>query len=231
MYKELTPLVIPGVRTIDLDIWAQKWITKHGGVPAFLGYGPKKNPFPAALCISINEEVIHGIPSKRVIEEGDLVSIDSGIILNGFVSDKSVTIEAGKVSPEAHKLNEVTHECLIKAVEAAKAGDRLLSIAYAVENCVKPFGYSIVYQFCGHGVGFDVHEDPQISNTTHISGPNPRMREGMVLAIEPMINIGVPEIVILEDGWTVVTEDRKLSAHWENTVAIFSDHTEVLTEI
>ncbi|MDR0409206.1 MAG: type I methionyl aminopeptidase [Spirochaetaceae bacterium] len=229
MYKEMTPLVLPGVATIELERWAQRWIKERGGTPAFMGYGPRDNPFPAALCISINEEVIHGIPSKRKIREGDLVSIDSGIKLNGYFSDKSVTIEAGKVSEDFHALNVVTRECLYKGIAAARAGERLFSIGRAVEAHARAAGYGIVHQFCGHGVGLEVHEDPPVSNCPKDS-PNPRLREGMVLAIEPMINLGTGEIEILEDGWTVVTSDGKASAHWEHTIAIFSDHTEILTE-
>jgi methionyl aminopeptidase len=229
MYKEMIPQVKPGVETIELDRWAQRWIKMCGGKPAFLGYGPRKNPFPAALCISINEQVIHGIPSKRKICEGDLVSIDSGIDLGGYISDKSVTIEAGKVSAAFHKLNAVTRECLYKGIEAAKAGDRLFTIGRAVEARASAEGYGIVHQFCGHGVGLEVHEEPSISNCPS-GGPNPRLREGMVLAIEPMINLGTGEVEILADDWTVVTADGKASAHWEHTIAIFSDHTEILTE-
>jgi methionyl aminopeptidase len=229
MFKELAPQVVPGVQTITLDLWAQKWIKGHGGTPAFLGYGDKHNPFPAALCISINEEVIHGIPSKRKINAGDLVSIDSGINLNGFISDKSVTYEAGKVSDAHHTLNTVTRECLYKGIAAAKAGERLFCIGRAIEAYARSYGFGVVHQFCGHGVGLDVHEDPPVSNCPH-DGPNPRLREGRVLAIEPMINIGTGDIEILDDNWTVVSADGKCSAHWEHTIAIFSDHTEILTE-
>jgi methionyl aminopeptidase len=228
MYKELIPQVVPGVRTIELDRWAQDWIKKNGGRPAFLGYGPRDNPFPGALCISINNEVIHGIPSRRKILEGDLVSLDSGIELGGFISDRAVTVEAGRVSQAAHALNLVTRECLYKGIAAARAGDRLLQIARAVHGHAQSHGYGVVRQFCGHGVGLDVHEDPQVPNYPH--GPNPRMSGGFVIAIEPMINLGTGDVEILEDGWTVVTADDKLSAHWEHTVAIFQDHTEILTE-
>ncbi|MDR0527549.1 MAG: type I methionyl aminopeptidase [Spirochaetaceae bacterium] len=229
MFKELVPLVKPGIETIALDKWAQNWISKAGGKPAFLGYGPSENPFPAALCISVNEEVIHGIPSKRKLKSGDLVGIDAGITYNGFVSDKAVTLEVEQVSPEAHRLNIVTKECLYKAVAAAKAGGRIHQIGHAVSNHAKAAGFGVVREFCGHGVGFEIHEDPQVSNTAH-DGPNPRMREGMVLAIEPMLTMGDSAIEILNDSWTVVTRDAKPSAHWEHTIAIFSDHTEILTE-
>jgi methionyl aminopeptidase len=228
MYKALLPLVLPGVETLELDRWTQNWIKKAGGRPAFLGYGPKGNPYPAALCISINHEVIHGIPSKRKIVEGDLVSLDCGIDLGGFISDQAVTVEAGKVKEAAHKLNLTTKECLYKGIEAAKAGSRLLQIARAVHGHASSQGYGVVHQFCGHGVGFNLHEDPPVSN--HPRGPNPRMLGGLVIAIEPMINQGTGDVEVLKDGWTVVTADRGLSAHWEHTVALFNDHTEILTE-
>ncbi|MDR1177681.1 MAG: type I methionyl aminopeptidase [Spirochaetaceae bacterium] len=228
MYKELVPLIKPGVATIELDLWAQDWIKKAGGKPAFLGYGSPKNPFPAALCISINEEVIHGIPSKRRIAEGDLVSIDSGINLDGYISDQAFTVEVGKVSGEAHRLNTVTRECLYRGIEAAKAGNRILQISRAIYGHARDSLYGVVHQFCGHGVGLELHEDPQVPNYAH--GPNPRMTEGFVIAIEPMINLGTGDVEILDDEWTVVTADRKLSAHWEHTIAIFKDRTEILTE-
>jgi methionyl aminopeptidase len=229
MYKEIAPLVKSGVQTIELDMWAQNWIKKGGGKPAFLGYGPRKNPFPGALCISINEEVIHGIPSKRKLRDGDLVCIDSGIILDGYVSDKTVSYEIGKVSDEVHHLNVVTRECLYKGIAAAKAGERLHAIGRAVEGHASAHKFGVVWQFCGHGVGLDVHEDPSVSNCPG-DGPNPRMRGGMVLAIEPMLNLGTGDVEIAEDDWTVLTADRKCSAHWEHTIAIFDDHTEILTE-
>ncbi|GHV73746.1 methionine aminopeptidase [Spirochaetia bacterium] len=228
MYKELLPLVKVGVETLEIDRWVRAWIKKVGGKPVFLGYGPKKNPFPAAICISINEEVIHGIPSKRKLANGDLVSLDCGINLEGFISDQAVTVEVGKVSEAAHALNVATRECLYKGIAAVKAGDRLLQIARAVQGHAVERGYGVVEDFCGHGVGLALHEDPQVPNYPH--GPNPRMGGGMVIAIEPMINQGTGDVEILEDGWTVVTADGKLSSHWEHTIAIFSDHTEILTE-
>jgi methionyl aminopeptidase len=228
MYRELIPMVNPGIETIELDKWAQAWIKKAGGTPAFLGYGPKKNPFPGALCISINNEVIHGIPSKRKIAEGDLVSIDSGIILDGYVSDQAITVEAGRVGEAARKLNAATRESLHRGIAAVKAGDRLLQIARAVSGYAESFGYGVVHQYCGHGVGFDLHEDPAVPNNPR--GSNPRMVGGLVIAIEPMINEGVAEVEVEENGWTVVTADDKLSAHWEHTVAVFKDRTEMLTD-
>lgn len=227
MFKELTPLVVPGIETRELDQWVQNWIKKAGGKPAFLHYGDDENPFPAALCVSINEEVIHGIPSKRKILSGDLVSLDCGINLGGYFSDMAVTVEVGQVSEDAKRLNRITKECLDKALEQAVYGNRVLQIARAVYNHATSHGYGVVHQYCGHGLGFSPHEDPQVPNNPR--GPNPRMMEGLVIAIEPMINLGTAEVDVLDDGWTVVTADRKISCHWEHTVAIFQDHTEILT--
>jgi methionyl aminopeptidase len=230
MYRDLIPLVKPGVQTIEIDMWVRDWIKKAGGKPVFLGYVVKKSqgPYPAAICISINEEVIHGIPSKRRIREGDLISLDCGIDLGGFISDQAVSIEADKASDEVHNLNKVTMECLYKGIGAVKAGDRLLQISRAVENHAKSFGYGIVQEYCGHGTGLSLHEDPQVPNYPH--GPNPKINNGMVIAIEPMINTGSCDIEVLDDEWTVVTADKKISAHWEHTVAVFNGKTEILTE-
>jgi methionyl aminopeptidase len=228
MYRELIPLVKPGVQTIEIDQWVQSWIKKAGGRPVFLGYTLKKKPYPAAICISINEEVIHGIPSKRRIREGDLVSLDCGIDLGGFISDQAVSIEAGKTGEAVKKINKITNEALYRGISAAKAGDRLLQISRAVEGYVKPFGYGIVKEYCGHGVGIALHEDPQVPNTPH--GPNPKISNGMVIAIEPMINTGTSNVEVLDDEWTIVTADSKVSAHWEHTIAIFNGKTEILTE-
>ncbi|MCL2601912.1 MAG: type I methionyl aminopeptidase [Treponema sp.] len=228
MYRELIPLVKPGVKTIEIDKWVQNWIQKAGGRPAFLGVGPKNNPFPAAICISINNEVIHGIPSKRKIAASDLVSLDCGIDLGGYISDQAITLAMGGASAEARRLCAVTRECLYAGIRAAKSGDRLLQIARAVQGHALQAGFGVVHQFCGHGVGLDLHEDPQVSNIPR--GPNPKLLAGMVLALEPMINMGTGEVEILEDGWTVATADDSLSAHWEHTIAILRDRTEILTE-
>jgi methionyl aminopeptidase len=228
MYRELIPLVKPGVETIEIDRWVQDWIKKAGGRSPFLGVGSKKNPYPAAICISINNEVIHGIPSKRKIADGDLVSLDCGIDLGGFISDQAITLEAGKVSSEAHRLSTITRECLYAGIRAARAGERLLQIARAVHGHAVAAGYGVVHQFCGHGVGLELHENPQVTNIPR--GPNPKLSGGMVLALEPMINAGTGDVEILEDGWTVVTADDRLSAHWEHTIAIYPDRTEILTE-
>jgi methionyl aminopeptidase len=228
MFREILPLVKTGVQTIELDRWVRKWIKQAGGQPAFLGYGSKQNPFPGAICISINEEVIHGIPGKRRIVEGDLVSLDCGINLGGYISDQAITVEVGKVEEEFHRLNVATRECLALGLGAVKRGDRLLQIARAVYGHASSLGYGVVRDFCGHGVGLEVHEDPSVPNYPH--GPNPKMTTGLVIAIEPMINLGTGDVKILNDGWTVVTADRRRSSHWEHTVAILPDRTEVLTE-
>jgi methionyl aminopeptidase len=228
MYRELIPLVKPGIQTIDIDYWVRDWVKKAGGKPIFLGYKIKKKIFPASICISINDEVIHGIPSKRRIREGDLVSLDCGIDLDGFISDQAISIEAGRVSEAVKKLNTVTKECLYKGIDAVKAGDRLLQISRAVETHAKANGYGIVREYCGHGTGLALHEDPQVPNYPH--GPNPRMNNGMVFAIEPMINMGSHEIEILEDDWTIVTSDEQVSSHWEHTVVVFNGKTEILTD-
>jgi methionyl aminopeptidase len=228
MYRELVPLVKSGVETIELDRWTRNWIKKAGGKPAFLGYGSSGNPFPAALCVSINNEVIHGIPSRRKIRDGDLVSLDCGIELGGFVSDQALSVEVGRTSKKVHDLNVTTRECLYRGIAAVKAGDRLLQIARAVQAHAKTRGYGVVHEYCGHGVGLALHEDPQVPNHPH--GPNPRLNNGMVLAIEPMVNMGSGDVEILEDGWTVVSADDSVSAHWEHTVAIFHDSVEILTD-
>ena len=228
MYRELIPLVKPGVQTIEIDRWVRNWIRRAGGKPVFLGYGDPKNPFPAAVCVSINDEVIHGIPDKYRIREGDLVGLDCGIDLGGYISDQAVSVEAGRVSRETHQLNVTTMECLYRGIAAIKAGDRLLQISRAVEGHAKARGFGVVREYCGHGVGFSLHEDPQVPNYPH--GPNPRLSNGMVFAIEPMINAGTGDVDLAEDGWTVLTGDGKVSAHWEHTVAILGGAVEILTD-
>lgn len=229
MFKELEPLVVVGVQTAELDAWVQDWIKKTGGKPAFLGYGDKSNPFPAALCVSINDEVIHGIPSSRRIEYGDLVSLDCGINLDGYFSDMAITVAVGDVAEPYRRLNERTRECLYKGIEAVKAGNRIHDVSRAVMEHATAAGYGIVTSFCGHGVGLAPHEDPQVPNVPH--GPNPRLQNGLVFAIEPMINEGTGEVELLEDDWTVVTADSKRSAHWEHTVAVVDGKCEVLTAL
>jgi len=230
MYRELVPLVKPGIETIEIDKWVRNWIKKAGGIPVFLGYRQPKNsvPYPAAICVSINDEVIHGIPSKRKIREGDLVGLDCGIDLGGFISDQAISVEAGRAPKDVHDLNVCTRECLYRGIAAVKAGDRLLQISRAVEGHAKARGYGVVRDYCGHGVGFSLHEDPQVPNYPH--GPNPRLNNGMVFAIEPMISLGSGAVEVMEDQWTVVTSDDTVCSHWEHTVALFNDKVEILTD-
>jgi methionyl aminopeptidase len=225
LFRELIPLVRIGARTKDLDRFTHDFIVKSGARPAFLGY----QGYPASLCVSVNEEVIHGIPGERVIRDGDLVGIDCGIDLAGFFSDAAVTVSVGKVSDEARALVAVTRECLGLGLAQARAGNRIQHISRAVFERAQAAGYGVVHQYCGHGVGFSPHEDPSVPNYIG-PGPNPRLIPGMVLAIEPMVNLGRAEVDVLSDDWTVVTRDRKLSAHFEHTVAVLDGRTEVLTE-
>ncbi len=223
-FKELKKIVVEGIATEELDRFAKDYIESHGGKPAFLGY----MNYPATLCVSINEEVIHGIPGKRKLKEGDIVSLDLGINLKGYYSDAAITLPVGKVSEKKKNLVRVTEEALYKGIEAAKLGNRVSDISIAVFNHAKKYNFGVVRQYCGHGVGFAPHEDPQVPNYPN-TGPNPRLKEGLVIAIEPMINEGTWEVVVLEDGWTVVTADGKPSAHFEHTIAITSNGPEILT--
>lgn len=226
MFNFIIPQVKVGMSTKELDDIAVKFIKQHGGTPAWY-----HEDFPGALCISINEQVIHGIPSKKkIIKDGDIVSIDAGIDLNGYISDSCHSVLVGNVKPEVKKLDEVTIECLKAGIAACKVGNRISDISNAVYNIAEKHGYGVVYDYCGHGVGLEVHEDPNIPNCPS-HGPNPRIQAGMVVAIEPMINLGVPEVYTEKDGWTVITEDHKPSAHEEHTVAVFDDHTEILTDL
>jgi methionyl aminopeptidase len=216
--------VSPGMTTRQLDRIAQTEITAFGGRPAFLGY----QGFPGALCTSVNEQVIHGIPGDRVLTEGDVVSIDCGIEYNGFYSDSAITVPVGTISRDVADLLDATRRSLEEGIAAAVAGNRVNDISRAVYRHVTPRNYGVVRPYCGHGVGLDLHEDPQIPNYVG-RGPNPRLKPGMVIAIEPMVNLGGDDVDVLDDDWTVVTSDRSVSAHFEHTVAIFRDHTEVLT--
>ena len=227
MFKFVIPQVKAGMSTKDVDDLCKHFIVSHGGKPAWY-----KENFPGAACISVNEEVIHGIPSKKkIIQDGDLVSLDVGINLDGYISDSSHTVLVGNVKPELKKLDDVTLQCLQAGIAACKPGNRIGDIAHAVQEIAEKHGYGIVYEYCGHGVGLDVHEDPSIPNTLDALDSNPRIQAGMVLAIEPMINLGTADVRVLDDGWTVVTADGKPSAHEEHTVAVFRDHTEILTAL
>jgi methionyl aminopeptidase len=208
-----------------LDAEARTFIDGLGGRPAFLGY----HGFPAALCTSVNDQVIHGIPNGRRLRSGDVLGIDCGIEYNGYYSDAAFSVALGTVAPEVRKLMEVTRECLYRGIEAARVGNRIKDISRAVYSHAKEHGYGVVRQYCGHGVGLDIHEEPQVPNYVG-RGNNPRLKPGMVLAIEPMINLGTDDVEVLDDDWTVVTADGSVSAHFEHSVAILDDRTEVLTD-
>lgn len=222
--KELEKAIRPGVTTAELDSLAEGFIRRHGAKPAFKGlYG-----FPASICTSINEQVVHGIPGRRKLKEGEIISIDVGAEVNGFFGDGAATFPVGKISQEAARLLRVTQESLYKGIEKAVVGNRLSDISHAVQTHVESHGYSVVRDFVGHGIGAKMHEDPQIPNFGP-PGRGPRLEEGMTLAIEPMVNQGTHEVRILQDNWTVVTKDGKLSAHFEHTVVVRDGAAEILT--
>jgi methionyl aminopeptidase len=221
---ELKAMVRPGVTTEELDAFAEAQVLAAGAAPAFKGY----HSYPATICASVNEQVVHGIPSRTKLVEGDLLSIDMGAKLEGFYGDSAVTVPVGRVSPEAEKLLRVTEESLFRGIEAVKAGARVSDIGAAVQAHVEANGFSVVREFVGHGIGTSLHEEPQIANYGP-AGRGPRLAEGMVLAIEPMVNIGKPAVKVLADGWTAVTRDASLSAHFEHTVVVTRDGCEILT--
>lgn len=226
LFRFVIPQVKVGMSTKEIDDLCVKFIKGVGGKPAWY-----REDFPGAACISVNNEVIHGIPSrKRIIRDGDIVSLDIGIDLGGYISDSTHTVMVGNVRPEIRRLVKATRESLAAGIHACVAGNRIKDISKAVYGVAgEKYGYGVVYDFCGHGVGLDVHEDPSVPNVVE-GGPNPRIQPGMVLAIEPMINLGTADVDVAADGWTVLTGDGKCSAHEEHTVAVFADHTEVLTE-
>jgi methionyl aminopeptidase len=222
---ELASKVAPGVTTSDLDELAEKMIAAAGATPAFKGY----HGYPATICASINEEVIHGIPSRRrVLQEGDILSIDVGASLGGYFGDSAITVPVGRVTEEAASLLRVTEEALFKAIEQARPGSRVSDIGSAVQRHVEAHGFSVVREFVGHGIGQRMHEEPQVPNYGE-PGHGPRLAEGMVLAIEPMVNAGSAAVKVLSDGWTAVTRDKSLSAHFEHTVAVTGEGPWILT--
>ncbi len=220
----LRDVVRPGVTTGELDRFAEEYIVRHGGRPAFKGY----LGYPATLCASVNEVVVHGIPSGRALKEGDIIGLDLGAVVDGYFGDAAITVAVGEVSPEVRKLMEVTEACLYKAIEKAVAGNRVSDISNAVQTLAEGNWFSVVREFVGHGIGRNLHEDPQVPNFGP-PGQGPRLKPGVTIAIEPMINMGVSQTVVLEDGWTAVTMDRKPSAHFEHTVAVTDDGPEILT--
>jgi methionyl aminopeptidase len=222
---ELKKLVAPGLTTGEIDRIAEDLIAKKGAVPAFKGY----HGYPCVICISINEEVVHGIPSpKRALRDGDIVGLDFGVVYKGYFGDSAYTVPVGKVSEEAQRLMDATRESLERGIAQCLPGKRVGDIGAAVQGHVEPKGYSVVRDFVGHGIGKKLHEDPQIPNFGN-AGSGVRLRAGMVVAIEPMVNAGGPEVKVLEDGWTAVTVDGRLSAHFEHTIAITDDGPDVLT--
>lgn len=214
----------PGVTTLELDRMAEKYIRSQGAIPAFKGY----NGFPATLCTSVNEQVVHGIPGLRILESGDIISIDCGALKDGYFGDAAVTLSVGEVSPDLRKLLKVTEESLMLGIAQVKIGNRLYDVSNAVQTHVEANGFSVVRDYVGHGIGKAMHEDPQIPNFGK-PGRGPRLEVGMALAIEPMVNMGTYEVQTLKDRWTVVTKDKRPSAHFEHTVAITENGLEILT--
>lgn len=230
VHKELREVLKPGISTLELDRLAEARIRKAGALPTFKGYYAGKNKaFPATLCVSINEEVVHGIPSAtRILKEGDIIAIDCGATLDGYVGDSAQTLCVGTVSDEVRLLVERTRESLYKGIGECFPEKRIGDIGFAVETYAKSFGYGVVEDYCGHGVGRRLHEEPQVPNFG-IPNSGKRLKSGWVIAIEPMVNLGTKDTVELDDEWTVVTADRKASAHWEHTIAITDDGPLILT--
>ena len=223
-HGEVAKLVKPGIKTKDLDKIAEEFISDHGAKASFKGY----NGFPATLCISTNEVVVHGFPSEYELKDGDIISIDCGVFYKGFHSDSAYTYPVGEISTETLSLLKATKESLYKGIEEAKFGNRIGDVAFAVQNYVENKGYTVVRELVGHGLGRSLHEGPEVPNYGK-RGRGPKLNEGLVIAIEPMVNLGVRNIVQENDGWTIRTRDRKPSAHYEHTIAIFKDRTEILT--
>jgi methionyl aminopeptidase len=221
---ELAAMVAPGVTTKDLDAAAEKLVREGGAEPAFKGY----RGYPNTLCASVNEQVVHGIPSTRPLGDGDIISLDLGVMLSGFYGDSAVTVPVGMVSEEASKLLRVTREALEQGIAQVRLGGRISDIGHAIQEHVEANGFSVVREFVGHGIGAALHEEPQIANYGE-PGRGPRLAEGMTLAIEPMVNVGRPAVKVLSDGWTAVTKDGSLSAHFEHTVAVTRNGPLVLT--
>ena len=222
--QELEGMIKPGITTKELDEKAEKTMYALGGEPAFKGY----RGYPASICTSINEEVVHGIPGRRALREGDIIGVDVGVKFNGYYGDSAVTFPVGKINEESEKLLQVTQEALFQGIRAADVGNRIGDIAYEIQRTAESHGYSVVRDFVGHGIGSEIHQDPQVPN---FGEPHQGilLKKGMVIAIEPMVNLGTYEVEILQDGWTVVTKDRKRSCHFEHTISIHENEPEILT--
>lgn len=228
--QELKRRVVPGVTTLDLDAVAEDLTLKKNAIPAFKGYSVAGRVYPRCLCASINEEIVHGIPSNRALREGDIVGLDYGVIFEGFYGDSAITVGVGKVSAEARRLMDVTEQSLYKGIEQLHEGKRLGDLGAAVQKVAESAGYSVVRAFVGHGIGKKLHEEPPVPNYGEPER-GLRLKEGMVLAIEPMVNIGGYEVEIKDDGWTAVTKDGSLAAHFEHSVAITKDGPFILSRI
>ena len=225
VHEELGKAIRPGMTTLDIDRLGEKLIRGHGCIPSFKNY----NGYPASICVSVNDEVVHGIPSKhRVLREGDIVSLDAGVIYRGYHSDAARTYGVGAISPEAEQLIRVTRECFFEGIKFAKAGNHLNDISTAVQAHAEKFGYGVVRDLGGHGIGEHLHEEPEVPNFAQ-KRKGIRLVPGMTLAVEPMINIGRPDVVWMDDDWTVVTDDGSLSAHYENTILITEGEPEILS--
>ncbi len=228
----LSKQVKPGMKTRELNTIAERELTKRGAQSSFKGY----RGFPASLCTSVNDEIVHGIPGDRVLKEGEILSLDFGAVYEGFQGDAAVTVPVGRVSPEASKLIETTRECLAAGIAAARAGANLGDVSAAIQGCAEAKGYAVVREYTGHGIGREMHEDPQIPNCTDPPyglkpGTGPVLRKGMTLALEPMLNTGTWRTRVAADGWTVHTADSGISAHFEHTIAIKDKEPEVLTKV
>jgi len=224
--QHLARMVRPGLTTADLDREAERVRQPFGGEPAFKGY----RGFPATLCTSVNDEVVHGVPGNRILREGDIIGLDYGVRLDGFYADAAVTVPLGRIPPATERLLRVTEEALRRGIAEVRVGQRLSNVSAAIQQHVEGEGLSVVRQFVGHGIGRALHEDPPIPNFGE-PDRGPRLKVGMVLAIEPMVNLGSAEVELLNDGWTVITTDRQLSAHFEHTVAVTEHGADVLTAL
>ena len=223
-HAEISALIKPGVATLQLDKIAEEFIRDNGGVPAFKGYGG----FPNTLCASLNEQVVHGIPNDNPLNNGDIISMDCGVVMNGYYGDSAYTYKVGEVSEEVKNLLIRTKESLYKGIEQAVSGNRVGDIGFAIQRHVEQFGYGVVREMVGHGVGENLHEEPQVPNYGK-RGRGVKLKEGLVIAIEPMINLGTKRIKQLSDGWTIITADKKYSAHFEHTIVVRKGKAEVLS--
>lgn len=229
--EEIKKKVAPGVKTVELENFARELIAKGGDEPAFLGYKPQgsSSPYPAALCVSINNEIVHGLPGERVLEEGDVVGLDCGLVHEGLYTDMAITVPVGQVKANVKKLIWATEEALARAIELAKPGLRVGDLSSIIEQSIKKAGFKVVRDLAGHGVGYTPHEDPFVPNYGKV-GTGPELVPGLVIAIEPMATAGSGEIILADDGWTLITADNQLASHAEKTIVITEDGAEVLTK-